>query len=111
MFYRRLFYSKNSARGTFFYLYWFAFALAVIYPFILWITMACACRPVNYYWNQYIGAEGYCIDLVRFFLALGIINMLNDVIILIVPIPRIIDLQLSVRLKASVIGIMLLGGL
>jgi hypothetical protein len=73
--------------------------------------MACACRPVSYYWNQYIGAEGYCIDIKMFFLALGILNMLNDVIILIVPIPRIIDLQLSKRLKASVIGIMLLGGL
>ncbi|KPM42205.1 hypothetical protein AK830_g4328 [Neonectria ditissima] len=108
--YRRLLYSKASPRSLFSILYWLAFSLSTVYPVILWVTMACACQPVSYYWNQYIGAEGHCINIKLFFLVLGIMNMLNDIVILIVPIPKIMQLQLSKRLKASIIGIMLLGG-
>ncbi|KAI5467815.1 hypothetical protein BGZ63DRAFT_431366 [Mariannaea sp. PMI_226] len=111
LFYRRLYYSKSAKKSAFFFLYWAAVGLTAAYPVVLWITMACACRPISFYWNQYIGAEGSCIDLTRFFLAVGIVNMLNDIFILFVPIPRIIDLHLTKRLKASVIGIMMLGGL
>lgn len=111
LFYRRLLYSNSSPRSMFSILYWVAFFLATSYPVILWVIMATACRPINFYWNQYAGAEGQCINIKSFLLALGIINMLNDIMILIVPIPRILELQLSKKLKASTIGIMLLGGL
>ncbi|KAL6411494.1 integral membrane protein pth11-like protein [Ilyonectria robusta] len=111
LFYRRLLYSSPSPRSLFSILYWVAFFLATSYPVILWVIMATACRPISFYWNQYAGAEGQCINIKSFLLALGIINMLNDIMILTVPIPRILELQLSKKLKASTIGIMLLGGL
>ncbi|KAH6977356.1 hypothetical protein BKA56DRAFT_732660 [Ilyonectria sp. MPI-CAGE-AT-0026] len=110
LFYRRLLYSSPSPRSLFSILYWVAFFLATSYPVILWVIMATACRPISFYWNQYAGAEGQCINIKSFLLALGIINMLNDIMILTVPIPRILELQLSKKLKASTIGIMLLGG-
>ncbi|KAF7552937.1 hypothetical protein G7Z17_g3963 [Cylindrodendrum hubeiense] len=108
--YRRLLSSASSLKSLFFILYWLALFLAIAYPIVLWVTLSTACTPISYYWNQYIGAEGHCINIKLFFLALGIINMLNDVMILIVPIPRILELQLSKRLKISTICIMLLGG-
>jgi hypothetical protein len=33
------------------------------------------------HWTQFSGTEGKCIDVNQFFLALGILNMLNDFII------------------------------
>ncbi|KAH7128033.1 pth11-like integral membrane protein [Dactylonectria estremocensis] len=85
------------------------FFLSISYPFIIWITMANCCKPVSFYWLQFTGATGTCIDVNKFFLALGIINMLADVIVLIIPIPQILKLQMSRKKKAGVSGIMLLG--
>lgn len=73
--------------------------------------MGNCCSPITYYWNQFRGAEGHCIDVNTFYLALGIINMANDVVILTIPIPQILKLQMSTRKKAAVCGIMLLGSL
>lgn len=109
--YRRLFTSKAGATKQFHYMFLFAACLTGSYPPILWITMACACRPVSYYWNQYLGAEGTCINVELFFLVLGIVNMVNDIIILAVPIPSIWALQMNKKTKVSVVGIMMLGGL
>ncbi|KAK7408028.1 hypothetical protein QQX98_009801 [Neonectria punicea] len=107
--YHRLFRAKVDSNRIFSIMYWSAVSLTTVYPLILWITMACACRPVSYYWTQYLGAEGSCIDTHLFFLLLGIVNMLNDIVILLVPIPRILQLHLKKRVKASICGIMLLG--
>lgn len=81
------------------------------YPIIVWATMASACKPLSFFWEQFTGVPGSCIDVNSFFLALGIINMIDDVIILAIPIPQILRLQMSARKKGGVSGIMLLGGL
>ncbi|KAF6830169.1 integral membrane protein pth11-like protein [Colletotrichum musicola] len=108
--YRRLFSAKGGLGRLYSIMFWTATCLTTVYPLILWISIACACRPVSYYWNQYIGAEGSCINVNLFFLVLGIVNMFNDIVILFVPVPQIWQLQLNKRTKTSIIGIMLLGG-
>lgn len=109
--YRRLFSAKAGLGRLYSIMYYTAAFLTTAYPLILWISIACACRPVSYYWNQYLGAEGSCINVNLFFLVLGIVNMFNDLVILFVPVPQIWQLQLNKRTKTSIIGIMLLGGL
>ncbi|KAF2139481.1 uncharacterized protein K452DRAFT_61114 [Aplosporella prunicola CBS 121167] len=84
--------------------------LTTVYPLILWITMAVACRPVHYYWDQYIGGTGTCIDTNAFYLALGVVNMINDMIILAVPLPPILRLKMDTKKKLAVVGIMMMGG-
>ncbi|KAK7425719.1 hypothetical protein QQZ08_007818 [Neonectria magnoliae] len=100
--YHRLFRAKVDSNRIFPIMYWSVVSLTAVYPVILWVTMACACRP-------YLGAKGTCIDMHLFFLVLGIVNILNDIVILLVPIPRILHLHLKKRVKASICGIMLLG--
>ncbi|KAK1982178.1 hypothetical protein LZ30DRAFT_749508 [Colletotrichum cereale] len=65
--------------------------LSISYPIIIWTTMGNACKPVSFYWNQFIGERGECIDINTFYLALGIINMLNDILVLLIPIPQILS--------------------
>ncbi|KAJ5122433.1 hypothetical protein N7526_009370 [Penicillium atrosanguineum] len=60
----------------------FAGFLTSSYPIIIWVTMGNSCKPVSHFWTQFSGTTGECIDVDHFFLALGIINMLNDFIIL-----------------------------
>ncbi|KAH7250987.1 hypothetical protein BKA59DRAFT_491589 [Fusarium tricinctum] len=107
--YRRLFPLGIDKNRVYTLMFWAAAFLTSVYPFILWITMAFACRPVSHFWNQYLGASGKCIDVKLFFLVLGIMNMMNDIIILTVPIPRIWTLKMNNKTKVSVICIMLLG--
>lgn len=93
-------------------LFWTAVFFTATYPLIMWTVMACACRPLNFYWRQYAGdKDGYCIDTLKFYLVFGIINMVTDIIILAVPFPRILKLHMNKKKKASIAGIMLLGSL
>lgn len=73
--------------------------------------MASACKPLHYFWDRFSGVTGTCIDTATFFLALGIINLLNDIVVLAIPIPHIWTLQMSKQRRLAVIGILLLGGL
>nr|XP_036586768.1 pth11-like integral membrane protein [Colletotrichum truncatum]KAF6797325.1 pth11-like integral membrane protein [Colletotrichum truncatum] len=106
LFYQRIFVSRAA---SFKLSILFGYFLSISYPIIIWGTMGTACKPLSFYWNQFIGTKGKCIDLNTFYLALGIINMLNDVIILLIPIPQILKLQMSGRKKFAVCTIMLLG--
>lgn len=87
----------------------FGFFLTISYPIVVWVTMGNCCRPISFYWNQFIGAKGTCIDVNTFFLALGIVNMLNDFIVLLIPIPRILKLQMTNRKKLAISAIMAVG--
>jgi hypothetical protein len=107
--YRRLFSGGHDLDLAYSIMFWTASFLTTSYPIILWVTMALACSPVSYYWEQYTGATGSCINVELFFLVLGIVNMLNDIVILCVPIPKIVRLHLNAKKKASIMGIMLLG--
>ncbi|KAI4719851.1 hypothetical protein E4T48_03946 [Aureobasidium sp. EXF-10727] len=112
--YRRLFYVTSSreisADRTFYIMLWVAIVFTASYPVIMWTVMACACRPVSFYWRQYAGVtDGVCIDVLRFFLAFGVVNMINDIIVLAVPIPRILKLRTSNKEKISILCILLLG--
>ncbi|KXG53367.1 uncharacterized protein PGRI_004170 [Penicillium griseofulvum] len=87
----------------------FGLFLTLSYPIIIWVTMGNACRPVSHFWTQFSATEGKCINVNQFFLALGILNMLNDFIILIIPFPRIARLQMTLRKKLAICGIMAVG--
>jgi len=53
------------------------------------ITWLAGCRPIAYYWLQYTdpGSQGECIDAPKFYFANGIIGLVIDVAILVVPLP------------------------
>ncbi|QGI83686.1 hypothetical protein CEK25_010415 [Fusarium fujikuroi] len=89
----------------------FGYFLSISYPIVIQITMGNVCRPLGHFWTQFAGTNGTCIDINTFFLALGIINMINDFYILLIPIPHIFRLQMSLGKKIGVAGILLLGGL
>ncbi|KAK2000545.1 hypothetical protein LX36DRAFT_571998 [Colletotrichum falcatum] len=85
--------------------------LSISFPIIILITMANACKPVSFYWNEFVGEKGECIDINKFYLAMGIFNMFTDIVLLLIPIPQILGLQMSARRKLAVCSILLLGSL
>jgi hypothetical protein len=106
LFYRRVF---SPLEATLRAALIFGTFLTLSYPIIIWVTMGNACKPVTYFWTQFSGTQGECINVNQFFLAAGILNMLNDFIILVIPFPRIIKLQMTARKKLAICCIMAVG--
>ncbi|KAK4674900.1 hypothetical protein QC764_503070 [Podospora pseudoanserina] len=75
------------------------------------ITWLAGCRPIDYYWRQYTDptATGSCIDAPLFYFCNGIIGLVIDVAILLVPIPTVWKLNMPTTKKVFVGGILLLG--
>ena len=81
LFYRRIF-------GT--GIVWaLVFGLTIAHWAEVTITWLAGCRPIDYYWRQYTDptATGSCIDAPLFYFCNGIIGLVIDVAILLVPTP------------------------
>lgn len=106
VFYNRLFNLKISM--------YIMMPLIIGYFFAVIITIFVACRPLPYFWEQYIypdTAQGTCVNTPKFFLGNGIGAVVIDFLILLVPVPIIWKLQMPRSQRIAVIGILLLGGL
>lgn len=70
-------------------IWYVVFCLTILHGLEVTITWLSGCRPVSYYWRQYTDptAEGSCINASLFYFINGIIGMVIDIMILLVPIP------------------------
>ncbi|KAF4828588.1 Satratoxin biosynthesis SC1 cluster protein 4 [Colletotrichum tropicale] len=89
---------------------WIGAFLVGSYPIYFMITMGFCCNPLSHYWTQFKGTTGTCLDVGHFFFILAIINLITDVILLAIPVPEILKLQMSKDKKIAVCGILGLGG-
>lgn len=99
---------------------WLTALVTVSYPVTVFVGMLAACQPISHFWTRLAEVSddgtgnggGRCVLNTRlFYMVLGIVNLVLNVWILIIPIPQILKLQMSRRNKAAVCGLMLLGGL
>jgi hypothetical protein len=65
------------------------------------------CRPFNFNWNIYI--TGTCGNRPVAFTAIGAINLITDVAILLLPIPTVFKLQMPLSSKFGICGIFAIG--
>ncbi|EQB55051.1 hypothetical protein CGLO_05055 [Colletotrichum gloeosporioides Cg-14] len=89
---------------------WIGAFLVGSYPIYFMITMGFCCNPLSHYWTQFKGTTGTCLDVGHFFFILAIINLITDVMLLAIPVPEILKLQMSKDKKIAVCGILGLGG-
>ncbi|OQD90663.1 hypothetical protein PENANT_c001G09303 [Penicillium antarcticum] len=91
---------------------WFCVFLTVGYVISCYIAFLVCCRPVSYYWSQYIDPTGgKCIfNLYPFYIGNAAANVTTDVIILLVPVPLVWKLQMRTSQKFMLCGIFMLGG-
>ncbi|KAH6974392.1 hypothetical protein BKA56DRAFT_675831 [Ilyonectria sp. MPI-CAGE-AT-0026] len=66
------------------------------------------CIPIEASWNKNI--DGNCIDSNKFWIAYAVMNILTDVMVLVLPIPSIMRLQMSMRDRLLLCCVFLLGG-
>lgn len=92
---------------------WFAVFLTCTYWLINHIVLPLYCKPLHYYWTQWSDIDGgHCpVNEANFYLGIGIMNMIGDIVILIIPIPVVWKLQMRRPQKIGVVLIFLLGSL
>ncbi|CAN8106570.1 unnamed protein product [Discula destructiva] len=70
-----------------------------------------SCRPVSFFWEKAGGeGEGACIDISAGSIASATFNVAVDSFLLILPVPKIMKLQMPLRRRLTVVAVFLLGG-
>ncbi|KAI9041876.1 uncharacterized protein KD926_006422 [Aspergillus affinis] len=87
---------------------WIVGGLVCTWCLAVFITVLLQCRPISLNWDK--SQPGTCIDSKQFFFGNAISNLLIDVVILMMPIPMVLQLQLRTSQKLTILGIFLLGG-
>ena len=69
-----------------------------------------SCSPVRFTWDLSVSG-GHCVHIYGWFISTLVINFVNDIAILVLPIPFIWRLNQSKARKTFISGMFLLGGL
>ena len=88
---------------------WILITTWTIYSVIGVLLVVFECSPVRKAWEPLL--PGRCIDIIHVGVASGIVNIIYDVILLILPIPMVWRLQLAKKMKIAVICIFMTGSL
>ncbi|RMZ21019.1 hypothetical protein D0859_14973 [Hortaea werneckii] len=86
-------------------------ALTVAYWVSLSITIIAACSPVSYSWNRWDPGEhsGHCIDVNAGIFAGAGINIALDLAILLLPVPKLLKLEVSWPRKIGILATFSMG--
>jgi hypothetical protein len=108
MFYHRLFPIKKVT-----YALSFCTFLVLGWWIAIYVVAIVQCTPYSHFWEQYLNpeAKGKCINVYAFFMANAALSVMTDFIILLIPIPLVMNLQMPLSQRIFVCSIFLLGGL
>ncbi|KAL8866696.1 MAG: hypothetical protein Q9174_006145, partial [Haloplaca sp. 1 TL-2023] len=104
-FYHRLFPSR-----TFYLLSMITGIASVLWWVGLMLTAFLHCQPFEYYWDRSIPG-GHCVDDLLVGYTLTSVNIGTDLIVLILPIPWLLGMNMAVPKRLAVVGLFVLGSL
>lgn len=91
---------------------WAMIAIVSAWSFSFFIATICECNPPSTVWSPNRKAFlTNCIKTVEMLLGFAWSDVFTDVLILALPIPMVLRLQLTMRRKIALLGVFLLGGL
>lgn len=103
--YRRLFGSNRRFQ----YVLWSVGAFVSAYSLAEVLVIIFQCRPVDAAWNLSV-TPSYCVNMSLGAIIVGALNAATDFLVLLLPIPVVLGLNLKTKWKLQLIGIFLLGG-
>jgi hypothetical protein len=83
-------------------------AICVSWGIMTMLVAFLLCRPLGYNWNL-LPSDGHCGNQQSAYAAVGVTDILTDVMILILPLPMIWRLQLPIGNKIALAGLLCLG--
>jgi hypothetical protein len=94
------------------YLIYGTMVMVIVYSTFYFLLAIFQCQPTSYFWNQYAGEEGTCIDKSIFpdaTFAHSAVSATADFVLGILPVSIIWDLKMNFRTKVSVGVVLSLG--
>ncbi|PGH16600.1 hypothetical protein AJ79_01706 [Helicocarpus griseus UAMH5409] len=85
-----------------------AFGLSVAWTLVVILNSLLICRPISMFWGD-ISPGGKCGDQNKAFAAVGIMDVLVDLLILIIPLPSIFKLQMPIANRIALALVFALG--
>ena len=91
----------------------FRIAAYAVIPLVLgwWLSVfleeLLLCRPLAYNWDKKL--DGSCGNLSAAYLAAGILNLLTDISVLVLPIPMVLNLHLPLRSRLALLATFCVG--
>jgi hypothetical protein len=68
------------------------------------------CSPISMVWNAWdMEHKGRCLDINTFMVAASAVNIAIDLIIIVIPIPELLNLSMNWRKKIGVLAVFLVG--
>jgi hypothetical protein len=105
IFYLQVFPTRNFRNQC-----WTVLAFVVSSSFVFTVTTIFQCHPVSYVWNKNIHG-GKCVNFNSVTWANGAVNILQDLLIIVLPISEVRKLQLGQKKKIGLYIMFGLGGL
>lgn len=84
--------------------------IVVMYSVGITLSNLLACRPIQASWDPSI-TDKTCINTSALYIATAALNIATDIMMLVLPIPVVVPLQMSKRQKTEIVGIFTLGSL
>lgn len=81
----------------------------MMYFIMVLIETFCLCRPVQYNWDKTI--DGECVGENTAYLIAGIVNLVIDAFIVILPMPQVFRLQMNMIKRVSIAAMFGLGAM
>lgn len=103
LFYIRIFFVKSFRIAT-----WIVIGFIVSWGIMVILTGLLMCRPFAFNWDQTIPG-GECADQKSTFLAVGVLDLVTDLCVFILPLPMIWNLKVTKGNKVALFGIFGLG--
>lgn len=93
---------------------WAVIIVTEVYSVFFFLLFLLQCRPSAYFWTQYTGGKGSCLNpnvIVNAFYGYSAISCLADWVLGIIPVFLVWNLQMNRRTKISVAAILAVGAM
>ena len=102
-----IFYLRINPTSKYRYQVFFVLFFTIGSMIALCFALIFECHPIAKFWNPLV--EGECVDVPGLYLANGILNVVADFLVLLVPIPMLVTLHVSTRHKVILAGVFATG--
>lgn len=77
----------------------------------IWFSVLFACKPIAAAWDVRLLAEATCINRPPVYVAQAAFGCVTDLMLLMLPIPTVVGLQMSTRQKVGLLGMFAIGSI
>ncbi|KAI0017938.1 hypothetical protein F4780DRAFT_781792 [Xylariomycetidae sp. FL0641] len=106
-----LFYRRLSPVKSFQYAVWATMVLITGGSIGLFFSLLLACHPIEAGWDPTLAATAECLNRSAIYVGIAVLGIVTDVILLVLPIPTIMKLQIRTKQKVSLVLLFVVGSI